>query len=203
MIHPDYEKYAAYVAAAQIAAESTRVAAELSAHDSYRTDKSVDFSPTQSHLIHRTGNLLDFAEAGMFDVVVQGCNCFNTLGGGIAREIRIRYPAVAEADRITKYADYNKLGNWTRCDAGEHNRFTVINAYTQYETSNGKDVFEYTAFEMILQKLAHEYPTKRFGFPYIGLGLAQGNKHRIMAMLHDFARTIYASGGSVTLVQFG
>lgn len=199
MIHPDYKKYADHIAAI----EAARVAVESGARDLRHDDNLSDFPFTQSHMIHRTGNLLDFAEAGMFDVVVQGCNCFNAMGGGIAREIRIRYPAVAEADRITKYADYSKLGNWTECDAGENNRFTVINAYTQYETSNGKDVFEYTAFELILQKLAHEYPTARFGFPYIGMGLAQGNKHRIMAMLQNFTRTIYTSGGSVTLVQFG
>ena len=46
-------------------------------------------------LKHTKGNLLDLAEAGLFDVVVQGCNCFNTMGGGIAREIRERYPHVA------------------------------------------------------------------------------------------------------------
>lgn len=203
MIHPDYEKYAAEVAAATAATEAMLLATELGVHIPNHTDNPSDFPSTQSHMIHRTGNLLDFAEAGMFDIVVQGCNCFNAMGGGIAREIRIRYPAVASVDMETTYADYNKLGTWTQCDAGENNRFTVINAYTQYETSNGKDVFEYTAFELILQKLVHEYPTARFGFPYIGMGLAQGNKHRIMAMLQNFARTIYTSGGSVTLVQFG
>jgi O-acetyl-ADP-ribose deacetylase (regulator of RNase III) len=160
-------------------------------------------------MIHRNGNLLDFAEAGMFDIVVQGCNCFNAMGGGIAREIRTRYPEVAEADRISEYADYRKLGTWTEgyawynTDKGDNaDNFVIVNAYTQYEMSTGYDVFEYAAFELILQKLAHIYPAKRFGFPYIGMGLAQGNKHRIMMLLHDFARTIYASGGSVTLVRF-
>lgn len=32
-------------------------------------------------LKHTKGNLIDLAEAGEFDVVVQGCNCFNTMGG--------------------------------------------------------------------------------------------------------------------------
>lgn len=166
------------------------------------------------------GNLLDLAEAGEFDIVVQGCNCFNAMGGGIAREIRERYPYAAQVDAETKRGDYNKLGNWTESEAGDYfdtttfsrnnklrvgdpKRFTIINAYTQYNMSTGEDVFEYLAFELILQKLAHAYPTARFGFPYIGMGLAKGNPEWIMSSLEGFAETISAKGGSVTLVEFG
>ena len=151
---------------------------------------------------HTKGNLLDLAEAGEFDIVVQGCNCFNTMGGGIAREIRERYPVVASVDMETVKGDYNKLGNWTECDAGDRNRFTIINAYTQYNMSTGEDVFEYYAFQLILQKLAHAYPKGNFGFPYIGMGLAGGDKQIIMAMIEEFADAISTSGGSVTLVEF-
>ena len=104
-------------------------------------------------LLHVKGNLLDLAEAFKFDIVVQGCNCFNTMGGGIAREIAEKYPSAARVDRNTQYGDYNKLGNWTEFDTG---RFKIINAYTQYNMSTGEDVFEYTAFALILQKLFHE-----------------------------------------------
>jgi hypothetical protein len=31
-------------------------------------------------LQHTKGNLLDLAEAGEFDIIVQGCNCFNAMG---------------------------------------------------------------------------------------------------------------------------
>ena len=154
-------------------------------------------------LKHTKGNLLDLAEAGEFDIVVQGCNCFNTMGGGIAREIRERYPLVASVDMQTGCGDYNKLGNWTECDAGEKSRFTVINAYTQYNMSQGTDVFEYTAFELILQKLCHAYGTKKIGLPYIGMGLAGGDKEVILEQIEYFAQKVAAKGGSVTLVEFG
>jgi O-acetyl-ADP-ribose deacetylase (regulator of RNase III) len=153
-------------------------------------------------LKHTKGNLLDLAEAGEFDIIVQGCNCFNTMGGGIAREIRERYPAVASVDMETVRGDYNKLGTWTECDAGEKNRFTVINAYTQYNMSQGTDVFEYTAFELILQKLRHAYSNKRIGLPYIGMGLAGGDKHTIITMIKFFAEDVAKIGGTVTLVEF-
>jgi O-acetyl-ADP-ribose deacetylase (regulator of RNase III) len=153
-------------------------------------------------LKHAKGNLIDMAEAGDFNIIIQGCNCFNTMGGGIAREIRDRYPLVASVDMETVKGDYNKLGTWTECDAGENNRFTIINAYTQYNMSRGDDVFEYTAFELILQKLAHQYPTCDFGFPYIGMGLAGGDPLWIIPMLEAFAEQIEKTGGSVTLVEF-
>ena len=165
------------------------------------TDNPIDFP--KSYLKHKKGNLLDLAEAGDFDVIVQGCNCFNTMGGGIAREIRERYPVVASVDMETLKGDYRKLGNWTECDAGETNRFTIINAYTQYNMSQGTDVFEYIAFQLILEKLAFVYPGKRFGLPYIGMGLAGGDKDIIIPMIEMFAERVTLEGGSATLVEFG
>jgi O-acetyl-ADP-ribose deacetylase (regulator of RNase III) len=156
----------------------------------------------KSYLKHTKGNLLDLAEAGEFDIVVQGCNCFNTMGGGIAREIRERYPVAASVDMETVKGDYRKLGNWTECDAGEKNRFTVINAYTQYNMSQGTDVFEYTAFQLILEKLTFAYPGKRIGLPYIGMGLAGGDKDTIIPMIEWFAERVALEGGTVTLVEF-
>ena len=157
-------------------------------------------------LKHTKGNLLDLAEAGQFDIIVQGCNCFNTMGGGIAREIRERYPHVAAVDSKTVRSDYNKLGNWTSENVILKNgtvTFDIINAYTQYNMSQGTDVFEYTAFQLILEKLTFVYPGKRFGLPYIGMGLAGGNKDIIIPMISDFAERVALEGGTVTLVEFG
>lgn len=154
-------------------------------------------------LKHTTGNLLDLAEAGEFDVIVQGCNCFNTMGGGIAREIRERYPMAAAMDMETTRGDYTKLGNWTvGLNDLTDRRFLIINAYTQYNMSRGTDVFEYLAFKLILQKLLHTYGDKRIGFPYIGMGLAGGDSAYIIAQIETFAEQVAEKGGSVTLVEF-
>ena len=146
--------------------------------------------------------MLDLAEAGEFDIVVQGCNCFNTMGGGIAREIRERYPMCAEIDQLTERGEYMKLGNWTEYDQGT---FLIINAYTQYDMSTGKgdDAFEYPAFALILQKLEHQFGHKRIGLPYIGMGLAGGKKEIIIPMIEYFAKSVAKMGGTVTLVEFG
>jgi O-acetyl-ADP-ribose deacetylase (regulator of RNase III) len=154
----------------------------------------------ESMLKHTKGNLLDLAEAGEFDIVVQGCNCFNTMGGGIAREIRERYPVAALVDNETQKGDYNKLGNYTTAFTG---KFLIVNAYTQYNMSQGTDVFEYTAFDLLCQKLHKAYGTKKIGLPYIGMGLAGGNKDVIMEQIEYFATRVTKTGGTVTLVEFG
>ena len=164
------------------------------------TDNPIDFPKDTTVLKHTKGNLLDLAEAGEFDIVVQGCNCFNTMGGGIAREIRERYPMAALVDNETLKGDYRKLGNWTTAFTG---KFLIVNAYTQYNMSQGNDVFEYTAFQLILEKLTFAYPGKRIGLPYIGMGLAGGDKDVIIPMIEWFADRILAEGGTVTLVEFG
>jgi O-acetyl-ADP-ribose deacetylase (regulator of RNase III) len=148
------------------------------------------------------GDLLALADQGQFDVIVQGCNCFNTMGSGIARSIKEKYPNAYVADCSTRQGDYNKLGNYTCAQVGN---LYVVNAYTQFgfnAPNSVEDVFEYTALAMILQKLAQEWPNARFGFPKIGCGLAGGDEFRIMSMIEDFSRKIGLSGGSVTVVEF-
>lgn len=155
-------------------------------------------------LQHAKGNLLDMAEKGDFQVIVQGCNCFNTMGGGIAREIRERYPHVAAVDSETVRGDYMKLGNWTSAAVvTPEYGFEVINAYTQYNMSRGTDVFEYVAFDLILQKLLHAHGNKRIGLPYIGMGLAGGDEQTIINMIENWAYAVTSKGGTVTLVEFG
>lgn len=146
------------------------------------------------------GDLLAMAKNNEFDIIVQGCNCFNVMGSGIAAQIKQQFPDAELADNETVRGDPGKLGTYT---IGMHGRLVIINAYTQFGTSkNGEDVFEYNAFQRILDKLVYRLGTWRFGFPLIGMGLAGGDKERIMAMLEDFSRRVEAKGGSVTLVEF-
>lgn len=46
------------------------------------------------------GDLVQMADQGQFDCIVHGCNCFRTMGAGIARQIAQKWPEAAEADRI-------------------------------------------------------------------------------------------------------
>lgn len=163
-------------------------------------------------LKHAKGNLIDMAEAGQFDIIVHGCNCQNTMGSGIAKEIRTRHPDAFNADWQymldedgRRYAPVCKLGNYSEASIYGRGRtlFKIINAYTQLNyLPRGIDHFEYDSFKLILRKLAACYPDNRFGFPYIGMGLAGGDSTLIMAMLNTFAITVEQTGGSATLVEF-
>jgi len=152
------------------------------------------------------GNLIDLAEQGEFDVIVHGCNCLNTMGSGIALEMRNRYPKVYDADTLATQqwkTPVAKLGNFsTYTTVGKGKPFVIVNAYTQVNFApRWVDHFEYESFYLILRKLEALGPVK-FGFPYIGMGLAGGDETRIIKLLEDFADRVTATGGSVTLVEF-
>jgi len=158
-------------------------------------------------LKHAKGNLIDMAEQGLFDIIVHGCNCQNTMGSGIAKEIRARYPQAYEADSAMIYTYQKpvlKLGNFSvAADNPIDPKFEIVNAYTQlYYLPRSVDHFDYESFELILRKLAVISPDARYGFPYIGMGLAGGDSKRILAMLESFAVDITSTGGSVTLVYY-
>lgn len=149
----------------------------------------------------KQGDLLQLAKDNEFDIIVQGCNCFNTMGAGIAKSIREQFPDAWIADQHTLAGDRNKLGNYT---IGMSGRLVIINAYTQYSTARfpGDDVFEYRSFETILDNLAERFGKWRIGLPMIGMGLAGGDRERILPMIEDFAAKMKLTGGSVTLVEY-
>lgn len=153
------------------------------------------------------GNLLELAERGKFDIIVHGCNCQNTMGSGIAKQIKDKYPDAFQADYEydLELGDrrYNKLGNYTVSKIFSKSNFYIVNAYTQFHyLPRGVNHFEYASFAVILQKLAHFYGNYDFGFPYIGMGLAGGDADRIMTMLEEFADLVKEKGGTVTLVEY-
>ena len=149
------------------------------------------------------GDLIALAKKGDFDVIVHGANCFNTMGGGIARQIRDHFPDAWLADQHSVWGDTDKLGCYT---IGNWHELVIVNAYTQFGMNRGedmKDLFEYKSFEKILNKLADRYGNKSFGFPLIGMGLAGGDSAKIMALLESFSEKIEGNFfGSVTIVEF-
>jgi len=151
-------------------------------------------------ILNIKGDLLELARQGYFDIVVHGANCQSTMNSGIARQIREQYPQAFYADVDDRRSPGNKLGSVTFAEA---DGFTIVNAYTQLTYNKKgeefKDRFEYAAFEKILRGLAKYHGQARFGFPYIGMGLAGGNKQIILGLLEDFSDSIT---GTVTLVEY-
>jgi O-acetyl-ADP-ribose deacetylase (regulator of RNase III) len=118
------------------------------------------------------GDLLDEFQKGNIDILVHGCNCFHTMGAGIAGQIARKYSQVAEEDaRLTLEGSIFKLGNYIAVEIGNQE---IINAYTQYEPGPN---FEYAALIKVLTSLNTDYKDKGmfFGFPLIGCGIGAGN----------------------------
>jgi O-acetyl-ADP-ribose deacetylase (regulator of RNase III) len=146
------------------------------------------------------GDLLALGKANEFDIIVQGCNCFNTMGAGVARQIRDQFPDAYLADQETVVGDAGKLGTYT---VGMSGRLVILKCYTQFGVSStGNDVFEYTAFERVLDKIAHRFGKWRIGLPLIGMGLAGGDEGRIIPMIERFAEHVERQGGTVTIVKW-
>ena len=128
------------------------------------------------------GDVLNSGEA----VVVHGCNCFNTMGSGIARQVREEYPEACQIDALTVPGDRSKLGLYTT--AVGKNGTRIINAYTQYGYSRTEVSVDYNAVESVMELICEHFPeTPRFAMPKIGAGLAGGDWNIIEQILERVA----------------
>lgn len=147
------------------------------------------------------GDLIAFAKQGTFDVITHGCNCFCTMGAGIAPQMANAFGADKFPKESTVFkGDINKLGtidfqevrfNWSlnRMITDEEVKsgtpmpfFTmyVVNSYTQFgfgsNHANGSaKPIDYQALELCLRKINHVFKGKHIGLPMIGAGLAGGD----------------------------
>lgn len=147
------------------------------------------------------GDLIDLAKDGQFDVIVHGCNCFCTMGAGIAPRMAGAFGADKFPMEDPKYRGlYNKLGTIDykkihhapvyrdltingitekSADFGGC-KFYVVNAYTQYgfgkNHDEGTDIpLDYDALTLCLRKINHNFKGLTVGLPQIGCGLAGGD----------------------------
>lgn len=147
---------------------------------------------------HIDGNLITLAQEGQFDVIVHGCNCFCAMGRGIALSIRQACPQAYEADRRTTPGDRAKLGIFTCADiVANGHRFTVVNAYTQYDYRGPGVKADYEAIRRVFRAIRTQFSGRRIGYPLIGAGLARGDWTTISAILDE-----ELAGEDHTLVHF-
>ena len=123
-----------------------------------------------------TGNLIDLALAGKFDVIIHGCNCMHTMGAGIAKPIAQLFPEAYAADKATPHNDRTKLGTFSKAEVTRGDiAFTVVNAYTQFDYKSKGRRADYDAIERVFAAIGQTFPKARIGYPMIGAGLAGGD----------------------------
>ena len=148
------------------------------------------------------GDLLQLATEGHFDVIIHGCNCFCTMGAGIAATISSKFPEAFQADADTLKGDKDKLGTYTqatittRGPINSHS-VTIINGYTQYNYSGEGVLVDYDAVATLFAALKTDFPNTRFGYPKIGAGLGGGDWN-ILSTIIDLG----LAGEDHTLVLF-
>ena len=145
------------------------------------------------------GDLIALAKKGKFMVITHGCNCFNTMGSGIAVPMKETFMVDKYELEGPKYkGDYNKLGQID----GQFNvkyGLDVVNSYTQYDYKRIPGVvnLDYQALAMCLKKLNKFYAGKHIGLPLIGAGLAGGDWDVIKSLIQ-----IYLIDMDVTVVHY-
>lgn len=130
-----------------------------------------------------SGDLIDLAKKGNFDVIAHGCNCYCTMGGGIAPQMARAFGCDKFPLENHKYSgDETKLGkiDYATVDV-DGKELIVVNAYTQY--GFGGKPFDYDAFEKIVAEMNTVFKGKHIGLPKIGAGLGGGNWNTIRTMI--------------------
>lgn len=134
------------------------------------------------------GDLIEMAQLGEFDVIAHGCNCFCTMGAGIAPQMAKAFGADKFRMEGDEYkGNFNKLGV---IDPVTTDGLTIINCYTQYSfganhSDGTKSPLDYTALRMCLRKIKFAYKDKIIGLPQIGCGLAGGEWTIVKAVIKE------------------
>lgn len=145
-----------------------------------------------------SGDLIQLAKAGEFDLIVHGCNCFCTMGAGIAKAVKEFFPAAFQADEATERGNRAKLGTCSYAEiAFRTSVLIVINAYTQFDWRGRGLKVEYVAVRSCMRWIKKQYPGRTIGLPKIGAGLAGGDWSTIAAIIDE-----ELAGEDVTLVEY-
>lgn len=144
------------------------------------------------------GDLIQLAIDGEFDVIVHGCNCFNTMGAGIAKQIKATFPQAYNSDLQTEKGLKEKLGTISFAEVETKNgQLIIVNAYTQFHWKGiGKKV-DYEAVKNCFKQIKKSFSGKKIGYPAIGAGLAGGDWNIISEIIEK-----ELDGENHTFVEF-
>ena len=131
------------------------------------------------------GDLIAFAKEGYFDVIIHGCNCFKTMGSGIALQIKNAFPEAYQADLDTVAGDDFKLGMYSSAivNPSPNVCFVVVNAYTQYRYGYSEQYADYDAIRKVFRLIKANYTGRRIAYPKIGAGQGRGDWNIISTII--------------------
>jgi O-acetyl-ADP-ribose deacetylase (regulator of RNase III) len=127
------------------------------------------------------------------NIIIHQCNCFCTMGSGIAKTIKERFPEVYETDCKTTRGDISKLGsfNFTKVNAEDNPKLKYIcNFYGQFKYGRDK---RYTSYDAVTEAFSaiNEAASSRAKIPVLavpykmGCNNAGGSWRIVETILHD------------------
>lgn len=136
---------------------------------------------------YEVGDLIKYAKSGYCNIA-HGCNCFNTMGAGIAKQIKKEFPSAYTEDCKTERGDETKLGIFSHSFNRDYEIY-IFNLYTQYHFK-GYNNINYQALENAFNCLnkfciEQQITDEILGIPKIGAGLAGGNWNEIEPIINE------------------
>jgi O-acetyl-ADP-ribose deacetylase (regulator of RNase III) len=124
------------------------------------------------------GNMLENINPEVLTVLLHGCNCFHTMGAGVASQIANRWPKVLEVDKQTVKGVREKLGSNSYVRIND--KLIIVNCYTQFTYGVYKRQVNYEAIYNCFEDVAiylQKYDLSKIDMraPMIGCGLAGGD----------------------------
>lgn len=146
-------------------------------------------------LKYKVGDLIKAIQDGEVNVFGHGCNCFVTMGSGIAPLIKEAFPKMYAADLKTEKGDKTKLGTCTMAFLNDGS-LAGFNLYSQYgynRRKQGLRDLDYNALydALVQMKKALQSFTDgsvadyKIGLPLIGCGLAGGNWRIVSRIIEE------------------
>jgi O-acetyl-ADP-ribose deacetylase (regulator of RNase III) len=122
---------------------------------------------------HINGDLVK--DADQYEVILHGCNCFCTMGKGVALQIKLKYPEAYEVDCRTKKGSEIKLGTVSYTT---NTTPIIVNCYTQFKygayKTGGQDL-DYSAVLKCMREVKRLFSGKKIGMSKIGSSLGGGD----------------------------
>ncbi len=146
-------------------------------------------------ITYKEGDLLKAALAGDVHVIMHQCNCFNTFGSGIAKQIKMVFPEAFDADLETKKGDVAKLGTYT---VAASRGILIYNLYGQYGVSATNMQTRYDALEDAMSSVSELIAHTVIGIPRIGCGLGGGD----WSIVEDIVERTIARNNEVIVYDY-
>lgn len=144
------------------------------------------------------GDLIKMTLEGKFNVIIHGCNCFNAMDAGIAKQIKDIFPEAYKIDFSTEKGSTDKLGTISYITtARNESKIIIVNGYTQFNYEKNGILADYDAIRSVMKLVKKKFSGKTIGYPKIGAGLAKGDWNIISRIIDE-----ELDGEDHTLVEY-